>query len=221
MKISLKTLLTLSTLIASPLLMTGCANTYYSAMEKVGIPKREIMVARVADTRDAQQDAQQQFQSALDQFGSVVKLEQTDLKKAYDTLNDEYEDSLEAAENVSARIDKVESVSDALFAEWKKELKIYDNAELKASSKAQLKVTKAQYNAMLEGMHEAELSMQPVLNTFRDNVLFLKHNLNAQAIGSLGPEFASLEHEINALIKKMDDSISQSNQFIDSLNSGS
>lgn len=179
------------------------------------------MVARVADTRDAQQDAQQQFQSALDQFGSVVKLEQTDLKKAYDTLNDEYEDSLEAAENVSARIDKVESVSDALFAEWKKELKIYDNAELKASSKAQLKVTKAQYNAMLEGMHEAELSMQPVLNTFRDNVLFLKHNLNAQAIGSLGPEFASLEHEINALIKKMDDSISQSNQFIDSLNSGS
>ena len=221
MKISLKTILTLSTLIASPLLMTGCANTYYSAMEKVGIPKREIMVARVADTRDAQQDAQQQFQSALDQFGSVVKLEQTDLKKAYDTLNDEYEDSLEAAENVSARIDKVESVSDALFAEWKKELKIYDNAELKASSKAQLKVTKAQYNAMLEGMHEAELSMQPVLNTFRDNVLFLKHNLNAQAIGSLGPEFASLEHEINALIKKMDDSISQSNQFIDSLNSGS
>lgn len=221
MKISLKTILTLSTLIASPLLMTGCANTYYSAMEKVGIPKREIMVARVADTRDAQQDARQQFQSALDQFGSVVKLEQTDLKKAYDTLNDEYEDSLEAAENVSARIDKVESVSDALFAEWKKELKIYDNAELKASSKAQLKVTKAQYNAMLEGMHEAELSMQPVLNTFRDNVLFLKHNLNAQAIGSLGPEFASLEHEINALIKKMDDSISQSNQFIDSLNSGS
>jgi len=221
MNISLKTLLTLSTLIASTLLVMGCANTYYSAMEKVGIPKREIMVDRVADTRDAQQDAQQQFQSALDQFGSVVKLEQTDLKKAYDTLNDEYEESLEAAKNVSARIDKVESVSDALFAEWKKELKLYDNAELKASSKAQLKATKVQYNAMLEGMHEAELSMQPVLNTFRDNVLFLKHNLNAQAIGSLEPEFASLELEINTLIKKMDDSISQSNQFIDSLNSGS
>lgn len=203
------------------MLVTGCASTYYSAMETVGIPKREIMVDRVVDTRDAQQDAQKQFQSALDQFGSVVKLEQTDIKKAYDILNDEYEDALDAAENVSDRIDKVESVSDALFAEWKKELKLYDNAELKASSKAQLKATKSQYNAMLEGMHEAEISMQPVLNTFRDNVLFLKHNLNAQAIGSLAPEFDSLQLEINSLIRKMDESINKSNQFIDSLNSGS
>ncbi len=220
MNTPLKSLLTVSVLILSPLLMTGCASTYYSAMETVGIPKREILVDRVVDTRDAQQDAQKQFQSALDQFGSVVKLEQTDLKKAYDLLNEQYEDSLDAAEKVSARIDKVESVSDALFAEWKKELKLYDNAELKASSKAQLKATKARYNEMLEGMHEAEISMQPVLNTFQDNVLFLKHNLNAQAIGSLEPEFASLQLEINTLIKKMDDSINQSNQFIDSLKSG-
>ena len=217
----LKTLLTTSFLIFSSLLMAGCASTYYSAMETVGVPKREILVDRVVDTRNAQQEAQTQFQSALDQFGSVVKLEQTDLKEAYDLLNDQYEGSLDAAENVSARIDKVESVSDALFAEWKKELKLYDNAELKASSKSQLKATKARYNEMLEGMHEAEISMQPVLNTFQDNVLFLKHNLNAQAIGSLAPEFHSLELEINALIRKMDDSISQSNQFIDSLKSGS
>jgi len=76
-------------------------------MEKAGVPKREILVDRVVDTRDAQQDAQRQFQSALDQFGSVVKLEQIDLKKAYDTLNGEYQDSLKAAEKVSVRIDKV------------------------------------------------------------------------------------------------------------------
>lgn len=220
MNIPLKIRLTASILILSPLLMVGCANTYYSAMETVGIPKREILVDRVVDTRDAQLDAQQQFQSALDQFGSVVKLEQTDLKKAYDLLNEQYEDSLDAAEKVSARIDKVESVSDALFAEWKKELKLYENPELKASSKAQLKTTKARYNEMLEGMHEAEISMQPVLNTFQDNVLFLKHNLNAQAIGSLEPEFQSLQLEINKLIQKMDDSINQSNQFIDDLKSG-
>lgn len=216
----LKTLAVSSILIASPLFMSGCASTYYSAMEKVGVPKREILVDRVVDTRDAQQDAQKQFQSALDQYASVVKVEQTDLKKAYDILNDEYEDMFNAAENVSARIDKVESVSDALFAEWKKELKLYDNAELKASSKAQLKATKSQYNVMLEGMHEAEISMQPVLNTFRDNVLFLKHNLNAQAIGSLAPEFDSLQLEIKSLIQKMDESINKSNQFIDSLKSG-
>ena len=201
------------------LLSTACANTYYSAMESVGVPKRDIMVDRVEDARDSQQDAQQQFQSALEQFGSVVHLQETDLKKAYDRLNREYEQSLKAAEEVSSRIDKVESVSDALFKEWKKELKLYENPELRASSKKQLDATQARYDVMLEGMHEAEASMQPVLAIFRDNVLFLKHNLNAQAIGSLEPEFEALQLEIDQLVRKMNASIEQSNQFIAGLKS--
>ncbi len=221
LSVSLKAFVISFLLVVAPLVLTGCASTYYSALEKAGIPKRELLVDRVVDTRDAQQEAQQQFQSALDQFGSVVKLEQTDLKTAYDRLDKEYKKSLSAAENVSTRIDKVESVSDALFAEWKKELKLYENAELKASSQAQLNATKSQYDVMLQGMHEAEKSMQPVLNIFRDNVLFLKHNLNAQAIGSLETEFDSLKLEISSLIQKMDDSINRSNKFIESLNSGS
>ena len=59
--------------------------------------------------------------------------------------------------------------------------------------------------------------MQPVLNTFRDNVLILKHKLNAQAIGLLKGEFASLEDDIAALIREMNRSISESNQFIEEL----
>lgn len=196
------------------LLTAGCAGTYYSAMEKVGVPKREILVERVEETRDSQLEAQEQFQSALDQFGTVVRLEQTDLKTAYETLNDEYQQSLKAAEDVSLRIEKVESVSDALFAEWKKELKLYESAELRAASRKQYEATLSRYQNMLAGMHEAEASMQPVLNIFRDNVLFLKHNLNAQAIGSLAPEFETLQLEIDSLISKMNASIEQSNQFI-------
>ena len=56
-----------------------------------------------------------------------------------------------------------------------------------------------------------------MLQTFRDNVLFLKHNLNAQAIGSLKGEFASLEQEIEVLIREMNRSIAESNKFIDEL----
>ena len=66
------------------LLIAGCGNPYYGAMEKVGVHKRDIMVNRVESARDAQQDAQEQFKSALEQFDSVVSLEETDLKKAYD-----------------------------------------------------------------------------------------------------------------------------------------
>ena len=196
------------------LLLSGCSSTYYGAMEKVGIHKRDIMVDRVAAARDSQAEAQEQFQSALDQFNSVVMLKETDLKKAYDRLNKEYEACSEAAGDVTARIEKVESVSDALFGEWQDELELYENRELAAASKKQLKSTRSRYDEMIQHMYRAEKSMAPVLHIFRDNVLFLKHNLNAQAIGSLQDEFANLEMEIDTLIARMSTAIASSNAFI-------
>jgi len=199
---------------AALLLLTGCGNPYYSAMEKVGVHKRDIMVDRVENARDAQQDAQEQFKSALEQFDSVVSLEETDLKKAYDQLNDEYEECIAVAGKVSDRIDKVDSVSEALFDEWEDEIKLYENKDLARSSKKQLNDTRARYEDMFSHMQDAEKSMDPVLRIFRDNVLFLKHNLNAQAIGSLQDEFAGLELEIDKLIDRMNDAIESSNAFI-------
>ena len=192
----------------------GCSKAYYGAMEKIGIHKRDILVDRVEDARDAQSEAQKQFKSALEQFGSVIKIENTDLKKAYDKLNAEYEDSEKAAEKVSERIDKVESVAEALFDEWEEELNLYKSADLRRLSKQKLQTTKARYRKMIASMHRAEKSMTPVLRTFRDNVLFLKHNLNAQAIGSLRTEFSTLKGKIDGLIKNMNEAIQTSNKFI-------
>ena len=207
-------LFVLSTAMFFLLLMTGCSSTYYSAMEKVGKHKRDIMVDRVEGARDSQAAAQEQFKSALEQFDSVVKLKDTDLKRAYDKLNGEYEKSKAAAEKVSDRIDNVESVAEALFEEWEDELGQYQSKELRRSSKEQLKRTENRYKEMLASMHQAEASMDPVLRILNDNVLFLKHNLNAQAIGSLQAEFANLKGEIDVLIAKMNSAIESSNQFI-------
>lgn len=193
---------------------SGCSKAYYGAMEKVGVHKRDILVDRVESARDAQSEAQHQFKSALDQFGAVINIENSDLKQAYEKLKAEYEDSRDAAEKVSARIEKVEDVATALFKEWSDELKLYKSAELRRSSQRKLKQTRTRYSRMLASMHRAEKSMEPVLRSFQDNVLFLKHNLNAQAIGSLRTEFSTLKGEIDGLIKSMNEAIQSSNQFI-------
>jgi len=199
------------------LLTVGCSKAYYGAMEKVGVHKRDILVDRVESARDAQSEAQHQFKSALDQFGAVINIENSDLKQAYEKLKAEYEDSRDAAEKVSARIEKVEDVATALFKEWSDELKLYKSAELRRSSQRKLKQTRTRYRRMLASMHRAEKSMEPVLRSFQDNVLFLKHNLNAQAIGSLRTEFSTLKGEIDGLIKSMNEAIQTSNQFIDEI----
>ncbi|MGD8368906.1 MAG: DUF2959 domain-containing protein [Desulfobacterales bacterium] len=192
----------------------ACSKVYYDTMEKVGIHKRDILVDRVESARDAQSEAQEQFTSALDQFSRVVHVKQSDLKKAYEALNAEYEDSEKAAGRVSERIDKVEAVAEALFEEWEDELKLYKSAQLRESSRKKLVETKKRYQEMLASMHRAEKSMAPVLRSFRDNVLYLKHNLNAQAIGSLRSEFSALKGEIDGLIDDMTEAIQTSNRFI-------
>ncbi|HHB75289.1 MAG TPA: DUF2959 domain-containing protein [Desulfobulbus sp.] len=196
------------------LCICSCSRTYYAAMEKVGVHKRDILVDRVEGARDSQAEAQQQFKSALEQFNSVIQLKNTDLKQAYEKLHREYIKSEKAAAKVSERIDKVEDVSEALFDEWEDEIQLYSNRDLQRASKQQLRRTRSRYKEMLSSMHTAEASMTPVLRTFRDNVLFLKHNLNAQAIGSLQTEFSSLEKDIDILIQKMNEAIGQSNAFI-------
>ncbi|CEA00850.1 DNA repair ATPase [Pseudomonas saudimassiliensis] len=197
--------------------LAGCQSAYYSAMEKVGVHKRDIMVNRVESVQEAQTDAKEQFESALAQFRSIVQIKDQDLAARYDKLNDEYEDSKAAAKSVTQRIDAVEDVSEALFDEWEDEIELYSNANLKRQSAAKLSQTRRQYQGLIKAMRSAETRMAPVLRAFQDQVLFLKHNLNARAIDSLQGELGTIETDVAQLIREMEKSIAESEAFIRSL----
>ena len=96
-------------------LLTACQSAYYAAAEKVGYHKRDILVDRVEDARDAQQDAEEEFQSALEQLSELISFDGGELQAVYEDLSDSYEQSLAAAETVSSRIDAIGDVSEALF----------------------------------------------------------------------------------------------------------
>ncbi|CAH6809996.1 DNA repair protein [Vibrio chagasii] len=198
--------------------LTGCQSAYYSAMEQVGYHKRDIMVDRVEDAKESQQDAQEEFTSALEALSSLTNFSGGDLEDMYNKINDKYQDSEKAAQNVSDRIAAIEDVSDALFEEWQAELDLYTSDSLRRSSEQKLRETKSSYQTMLSAMKRAEKKMDPVLNTLRDNTLYLKHNLNASAVGSLQGEFMSLEKDIAYAIKQMNAAIAESDKFLAQLN---
>ena len=199
------------------LTITGCQTTYYDALEKVGIPKRELMIKRIESTQEAQQDVQEQFQSALDQFQSIVVFNGGNLEELYKKLNREYEDSVSTADKVNSRIQSIQHVSEALFDEWQDELNLYSSTSLRSASARKLNETKRQYQRMITSMEKSAERMQPVLDVFQDQVLFLKHNLNAQAISSLKGEFAGVKREIDQLITQMERSIAESQRFVEQL----
>ncbi|MDE1220359.1 DUF2959 domain-containing protein [Vibrio aestuarianus] len=176
------------------------------------------MVDRVEDAKTSQQDAQQEFTSALEALSVLTNFNGGELEEVYNQINDKYQDSEQAAQEVSNRIAAIEDVSDALFDEWQSELELYTSSKLKRASQQKLKETKASYQTMLSAMKRAEQKMTPVLNTLRDNTLYLKHNLNASAIGSMQGEFISLEQDISYAIKQMNTAIAESDKFLTKLN---
>ena len=166
---------------------------------------------------DAQEEAGDEFQSALERFSVLINFDGGELQRVYEDLNDGYEDVLAAAENVSDRIAAIEDVADALFAEWSEEITQYQNATFRRESQKQLRLTKQRYNGLLAAMRKAESRMDPVLSTMKDNVLYLKHNLNAQAVAALKVEFGQIERDIGVLIAEMRRAIASSNEFIDNM----
>jgi septation ring formation regulator EzrA len=185
--------------------LSACQSAYYAAWEKVGVEKRDILVDRVEDAKESQEDAQKQFKSALDEFSQLINFEGGELQDVY---------------ALTTRIDKVESVAEALFDEWQEELNKYTNQTLKRDSQLKLKDTQRRYKSLLSAMRKAESKMEPVLSALRDNVLYLKHNLNASAIGALQGQFNGIKKEINQLVSEMNTAIAESNKFISSMKTG-
>ncbi len=194
--------------------VSGCSSVYYGTMEKFGVHKRDIMVDRVQEARDAQEEAKNQFKSALQRFSTVVQFDGGDLEEKYTQLKDEYDRSSAKAQAVRDRIAAVEDVAEALFAEWERELSQYTNVNLRQSSAGQLKQTRQHYNQLISAMKRAEQKIDPVLASFQDQVLYLKHNLNARAIASLKSELSTVEADVTALITEMEKSIKEANAFI-------
>jgi len=197
--------------------LIGCQGVYYKTMEAFGRHKRDLLVDRVQDARDAQQDAKQQFQSALEKFSAVVDFSGGQLEEKYNQLNSELEKSESKAKAVRKRTGSVEDVAEALFDEWESELGQYTNEKLRRSSQQKLEQTRQRYAQLIGAMKRAEAKIDPVLSAFRDQVLFLKHNLNAQAIASLHEELASVETDIGSLIREMEASIAEADAFISAM----
>ncbi|HCU67200.1 MAG TPA: DUF2959 domain-containing protein [Rheinheimera sp.] len=204
--------------LSGALLAGGCSTAYYAAMEKVGVHKRDILIDRVEEARDAQAVSQQEFKDALDQLSQLINFHGGNVQDKYEALQAQYEDSKKAADEVTARINKVELVAFDLFDEWEAELSQYQNKKLKTDSKKKLLDTKRQFDALVKVMRRAESKMPPVLRVLNDNVLYLKHNLNAKAVGAIQGEFGVLQQDVNNLLAEMNRAIADSNQFIATMN---
>jgi len=194
--------------------LAGCRSMVYSAYEKVGIYKRDLLKKRVVSARDEEVGAQKEFKDALTRLKEMTGFEGGELEKRYRGLQSDYDDASSRVAAVHKRVQDVETVAEDLFAEWDKENRQIETPELRQVSRQQLNDTRQRYDEMLAALKRSEQSMDPVLHKLHDYVLALKHTLNAQAIAALSGESMKIQADVSKLIEDMNASIARADEFI-------
>lgn len=197
--------------------VSSCSTIYYSFWEAFGTEKRELLRDSIKKSNDIQEDTQSELQSALDRIRSEYKFDESELERTYDKLSSDYEAIKRKSESLSNRIDKVEDIANDLFGEWKDEAEEISNSKYKKESLKKREKTMTKFGELLKSMRNVEGSLKPFLVTFNDQVLFLKHNLNAKSLGAFKTEFRSIEKELSTLSQSIKKSSKEAEDFIDEL----
>lgn len=207
------------------IMFSSCANkvkkavnsAQYSAWETVGVEKRDLFKRKISNVKDDQEDTGEAFKDALTRLKEVYAFDGGNLEREYNKLNNSYEEAQEESAEVSQSITKLNEVAQDLFVEWEGELQEIKTADLKRKSSKQLSETRSKYKALHRHLKTSENKMAPVLARLKDQVLFLKHNLNAKAIGGLKAEGDKIESDIEVLLDEMNKSTKEAEEFIETL----
>lgn len=209
MKTNLYQLLT-----AGVMILAGCSQTYYGTMETFGKHKRQLVTDHVLNVRDAQSSVSQKFTVALEQFQVSSTLRGVMLEEKYKELQNLYAACDSSTGKLESEIDKLNNVLDAMFEEWQGELEGYSDPQLRRASEDRLNRTMARYDKLVMGFERGTENIYPALKAYKDQLLFVKHNLNAQADGSVKQEFGKFQSQITSLLRQLDASMAECDSFI-------
>jgi len=196
------------------LMISACQSAYYSVWETLGKEKRHLLRDQIEAVQDDQKEASEEFNDALTSLKMVYNFDGGDLEKIYNRVSDDYEVCRQRAGMIDERIAKIERISDDLFKEWRAEIDQIQNPGFKSRSAQKLKETQVRYARLESSMHASRKRMTPVLTKLNDYVLYLKHNLNALAIGALKAEMSSIEADIGTLIQDINRSVQEADTFL-------
>jgi hypothetical protein len=192
----------------------GCQSAYYAVWESIGKEKRHLLRDQIENTRSDQEKAAEEFKDALTRVRELTGFSGGELESIYSRLKDDFDACTDRANAIDKRIQNVEAIAADLFDEWEAEIDRIQNASFKASSRQSLIDTRGRYRRLHQAMVSSRDSMDPVLARLNDYVLFLKHNLNARAVGALGEELGSIESDVQTLIRDIETAISEADRFL-------
>lgn len=201
------------------LCLSSCSSIYYNTWEFLGQEKRDLLESKMESAQSSQEDASEQLKDSLEVIREKYSFKEGDLEDTYDDLSDDYDDFESRSKDLKKRIESAQEVADDLFEEWKDEAYALSNETYKENSLSKRRVTMKNFSETIASLNSVQTKMDRILKQYKDQVIYLKHNLNAKIIGKLQVELKSIMGDVSGLIKEIELSKSKTSNFISELKS--
>jgi len=187
------------------------------AQSDEGVKQVERLVKASGNTVKAIADTKLQLTKTMDVYNSLFADDADNRKKIYNNIQKEMENTEKRRGKIVEEAAKMNAEADALFKDWTNSTAAIESPDLRKRSEERLNATKASYAEIGTAAKKAGDIYGPFMKALQDQVTFLGHDLNPDAVASLKPDAAKLNERADQLIKSIDDTIGTANTNIGAL----
>jgi hypothetical protein len=182
-----------------------------------GVKQVERLVKASGDTVKAIGETKVQLMKTMEVYNSLFADEATDRRKIYNQIQKEMENTDRRRARISEEAAKMNAEADTLFKGWADSTAAIENPDLRERSEERLNATRASYGEIgTVGQKAADL-YAPFMKALQDQITYLGHDLNPEAVASLKPDAEKLNERSDKLIQSIDDTIATANKNIGAL----
>jgi len=182
-----------------------------------GVKQIERLVKASGNTVKAIAETKQQLAKTMDVYNALMAEDAKDRKKLYADLKKQMGNTEKRRSQIAEQATSMKSEAEALFRQWAESAAAIENAELRARSEERLEATKTSYAEIDTVGRKAADLYHAFMKDLQDQITFLGHDLNPEAVASLGPEAEELNEKADTLMRRIDDTIRTANERIGAL----
>ena len=187
------------------------------AQSDEGVKQVERLVKASGNTVKAIADTKVQLMKTMEVYNSLFADDADNRKKIYNNIQKEMENTEKRRGKIVEEAAKMNAEADALFKDWTNSTAAIESPDLRKRSEERLNATKASYAEIGTAAQKAGDMYGPFMKALQDQITFLGHDLNPDAVASLKPDAAKLNERADQLIRSIDDTIATSNKNIGAL----
>ena len=182
-----------------------------------GVKQVEQLIKKANAGVESINDTKLQLQKTMEAYNAVLAPDVKDRRDAYKKLQKEVATTEKKRAMVSTRNGEMNVEAGRLFKNWEGSTAAIQDPALRQRSQERLAVAKKRYSEIQANGQGAASLYTPFMKALQDQVTYLGHDLNPEAVATLKPEADKLNAQAKELYSAIDKTTAAANNNISQL----